>query len=94
MFLLIRKGCAIGSNVCIVYMIMTIYMETMVLKVGYTLGKVIIAGNCWIGAGTIISRETHIRKNSVTAAGTVVKGEYPENSMSYNDKKTLIKKLD
>lgn len=46
----------------------------------YLLGDVEIGDNTWIGAGTIILRGTRIGKNCVIAAGSVVKGDVPDNT--------------
>ena len=42
---------------------------------------VIIGDNVWIGANVTILRGTHIGDNSVIAAGLVIKGVIPENSL-------------
>lgn len=42
-----------------------------------------IGNNVWIGANTIILRGTEIGDNCVVAAGTIVKGSYPANSLIY-----------
>lgn len=49
-------------------------------------GKVTIGKNVWIGANTVILRGTTIGDNSVIAAGSVVKGNIPENSLFINKK--------
>ena len=46
----------------------------------YRLGEIEIGDNTWIGAGTIILLGTHIGKNCVIAAGSVVKGDIPDNT--------------
>ena len=42
---------------------------------------IIIGNNVWIGLNAIILKGTEIGDNSVVAAGTVVKGYYPANSI-------------
>ncbi|MBA6362074.1 acyltransferase [Colwellia sp. BRX8-2] len=44
-------------------------------------GKVIIGDNCWIANRVTILPATHILKNSVLAANSLVKGVYKENSI-------------
>ena len=44
-------------------------------------GEVIIGKNVWIGANTVILRNTRIGDNAVIAAGSIVKGEVPANSV-------------
>lgn len=41
---------------------------------------VIIESGCFVGSGAIIIGPTHIGKNSIVAAGSVVKGYFAENS--------------
>lgn len=52
-------------------------------------GEVVIGDNCWIGAGAIILRGTHIGDNCVVGAGSVVKGTY-ESGTRIIQKRTLI----
>lgn len=89
--IIIKDNCIIGPNVCI-------YdhdhdFGNRGVENGYLVEEVIIEKNCWIGAGTIILKGTHIGENSIVAAGTVLKGNYPANSMIYNKKETVTKKL-
>lgn len=48
---------------------------------GYTFGEVVIGDNCWIGAGTIILKGTHIGNNCVIAAGSVVRADVPDDTL-------------
>ena len=50
-----------------------------------------IGDNVWIGANCIILKGSIIGDNSVIAAGTVVRGEIPSNSVAYNKKEIEIK---
>jgi Acetyltransferase (isoleucine patch superfamily) len=59
----------------------------------YLKTEVEIGNNVWIGAGCIILRGTKIGNNSVIGAGTLLKGDYPSNSMIYNKKETIVKPL-
>lgn len=54
---------------------------------GFISENIHIGKNCWIGAGVIILKGTVIGDNSVVAAGTIVKGKYPDNSLIYNSQK-------
>ena len=51
------------------------------IEKGYKTTPVIIEANCWIGAGAIILRGTHIGEGSVIGAGTVVQGVIPPHSL-------------
>lgn len=87
----IEDNCIIGPNVCI-YDHDHKFGESGVEN-GYILEDVIIEKNCWIGAGVIILKGTHLGENCVVAAGTILKGNYPANSMIYNKKETVVKRL-
>ena len=63
-----------------------------VLKMGsFECSPVEIGENCWIGAGTIILRGTKIRANSVVAAGSIVKGEFPSDSLILQRRTTEVR---
>lgn len=53
-----------------------------------------IGDNVWIGANAVIMKGTSIGSGSVIAAGTVLKGEYPENSLIYQEKTTKIRRIE
>ncbi len=46
----------------------------------YSSSEVVIEDNCWIGAGTIILRGTHIGNKCLVGAGSVIKGDYPNGT--------------
>ena len=56
--------------------------------------EVIIGENCWIGAGCIILKGTHIGDNCVVGAGSVVKGTMPANSILYQKRDSQIVTID
>lgn len=89
--IVIGAGCIFGPNVCI-YDHDHNYNENGVCT-GYACDEVIIEDNCWIGAGVIILKGTHIGKNSIIAAGTVVKGNFEDGVLIYNSQDIKIKKL-
>lgn len=47
-------------------------------------GEVVIGNNVWIGSNVVILRNTHIGDNAVIAAGSVVKGDVPPDSVYIN----------
>lgn len=51
--------------------------ETGVRRKEYKASEIVIGNNCWIGAGSIILRGTHIGDNCLVGAGSIVKGDYP-----------------
>lgn len=54
---------------------------------------IVIGDNVWIGLNSIILKGTVIGTNSVVAAGSVVKGVFPENAMIQGNPAKLIKVL-
>lgn len=50
-----------------------------------------IGDNVWLGAGAIILKGSKIGANSVVAAGSIIRGEFPENSLIYQPKETKIR---
>lgn len=61
---------------------------------GYRLGEIVIGDNSWIGAGSIILLGTHIGKNCVIAAGSVVKGDIPDNTVLVQKRVNTFKGVD
>ena len=59
----------------------------------YKIGSVVIEDNVWIGAGVIILRNTTIGKNCIIGAGTIVKGNIPNNTIVTTNREINIKKL-
>ncbi|MEH7076822.1 acyltransferase [Neobacillus drentensis] len=54
-------------------------------------GEVSIGDNVWIGSNVVILRDTHIGDNVVVAAGSVVKGIVPPNTIFLNKRETELK---
>ncbi|MBX2966884.1 MAG: acyltransferase [Cyclobacteriaceae bacterium] len=52
-----------------------------------------IGANVWIGLNAIILKGTTIGNNCVISAGSVVKGEFPENSLIVGNPAKAIKRL-
>lgn len=53
-------------------------------------GEVSIGDNTWIGANTVILRGTHIGNGCVIGAGSIVKGEFPDNCIITQKRETSI----
>ena len=87
----IGQGCSFGPNVCVYDHDHAFGKEGMTQ--GYTTGQVTIGKNCWIGAGTIILKNTVIGDNCVIGAGCVVKGEIPANSLVTMPRELNIREL-
>lgn len=56
----------------------------------YKTSPIIIEDNAWIGANTIVLRGSHIGSNSIIAAGSIVKGIIPANSIFVQKKDSTI----
>ena len=90
----IGKNCVIASGVNII--------DTnghILLSKDRTVGRdkpadIIIEDNVWIGLNCIILKGSRIGKNSVVAAGSVVKGSYAENSLIQGNIATVVKQLE
>lgn len=57
-------------------------------------GEVIIGENVWVGLNVIILKNTTIGNNSVIAAGSVVKGRFPDNVLIQGNPAKIIRVLD
>lgn len=86
----IDEGTEIGPNVCIYdhdhdyrQGLKNCFFKTSPVKIGK---------NCWIGANSIVLKGSNIGDNTVIAAGTVVRGLVPSDSVVYNKKELIIKK--
>ncbi|CAM4182038.1 acetyltransferase-like isoleucine patch superfamily enzyme [Paenibacillus endophyticus] len=79
--IMIGKGSKIAPNVCINdhdHNYKSVDGEHL-LK-----GEVIIGSNVWVGSNVVILRDTYIGDNAVIAAGSVVKGNIPANTLFLN----------
>lgn len=65
------------------------------LKAGeYKTAPVVIGNNVWIGCNSVILRGTVIGDNAVVAAGSVVKGVVPANSICIQKRVSEFKTID
>src|SRR5690606_16110848 len=55
--------------------------------------SIIIEENVWIGLNSIILKGTHIGKNSIIGANSVVKGIFPDNSLLIGNPAKVVKIL-
>lgn len=90
--IIIGNGCLFGPNVCL-YDHDHIF-NTDGIKNDFKTSPIVIENNCWIGAGSIILRGTHIGEGSVIGAGTVVKGNIPPHSLVTSDRKMIIRPIE
>lgn len=86
--IIIGKGAQFGPNV-LIYDHDHDFRENNGLKeLKYKTTPVFIGDNVWIGANTVILRGTKIGNNCIVGAGSVVKGEYHENSIIFQKRNT------
>lgn len=85
----IGDNCYFGPGVC-VYDHDHRYSASGVVPDAYKCAEIIIEDGCWICAGVIILRGTHIGKNSIVEAGAVVRGIIPPNSLVTARRETRI----
>lgn len=65
--------------------------EKGISEMKYRTSPIEIGNNVWIGANSIILRGTKIGDNCIIAAGSVVKGIIPNNSVLYQKRETSLK---
>jgi len=58
-----------------------------------TISETYIGDNCFLGYGAVILAGTHLGSNCVVGAYSVLRGEYPENSMIVGSPARVIKKF-
>ena len=88
----IGKNVSIGPNT-VIYDHDHAFNENGKIDNEYKIGSVVIEDNVWIGAGVIILRNTTIGKNCLIGAGTIVKGNIPNNTIVTTNREINIKKL-
>jgi len=86
----IEKDVRFGPNVLIYDCDHDFKSENGLKKLKYKTSPVKINDNVWIGANTIILRGIKIGDNSVVGAGSVVKGEFPDNSFIVQKKRLKL----
>lgn len=59
-------------------------------KMQYITSPIQIGNNVWIGANTVILRGTKLGDNCVVGASSVIKGEYPNNSVIVQKRETKV----
>lgn len=87
----IGKDCTFGPNVIIFDHDHDFRGSDVMNGDAFKEKEVVIGNNVWIGANAIILKGASIGDNAVIAAGTVVMGEVPANSVGYNKKELEIK---
>lgn len=86
--IIIGKNVTVGPNTMMYDHDHVFNSNDGVLKKEYILDEICIGDNTWIGAGTIVLAGTSIGKNCVIAAGSVIKGNIPDNTLIVQKKES------
>lgn len=92
-FVSIGSKCEIGPNVVIVDHDHDFNAIGGISAGIYKEQSTIIGENVWIGANAVILKGSQIGNNCVIAAGSVVSGKVPENTLYIQKKQTVLKKI-
>lgn len=87
----IGKDCTFGPNVIVFDHDHDFRYSDVMNGSAFKEKEVVIGNNVWIGANVIILKGAIIGDNAVIAAGTIVTGEVPANSIGYNKKELSTK---
>lgn len=85
------NGCLVGPN-CVFVDNDHINNNCQLLDAKYSIKKITIGDNVWIGGGVIILKGTFIGNNSIVGAGSVVKGVFGDNVVIAGNPARVIKK--
>lgn len=88
----IGRGTLFAPNVCI-YDHNHRFNENGLTE-GYSVGKITIGENCWIGVNTTILKDTIIGDGCIIGAGCVVCGEIPPRSIVQSNRTLSITKIE
>lgn len=86
----IGDGCEFGPNV-LVYDHDHDYRGGGLKNGAYLLADVTIGPNCWIGANTVILRGSTIGEGSVIAAGCIIKGDVPAQTLVFQRRSSEVR---
>lgn len=89
--IVIGNHCTFGPNVCLYDHDHQYGIHGV--EQGYKYGEIVIGDNCWIGAGVILLRGSHIGEGCVIGAGCLIKGDIPSHSLVIADKGIKIKEI-
>lgn len=87
----IGKCVTVGPNVMMYDHDHIMDLTVGVKNSGFKLDDIVIGNNTWIGAGSIILSGTKIGENCIIAAGSVVKGIIPDNTVLIQKKENYYK---
>lgn len=93
-----RKKITIGKNTVIGQNVMMYdhdhnYQDLEKMRNDFLVEKITIGENVWIGSNVIILRGSTVGDGAVIGAGTIIKGDIPPNTMVYNSRELVQKKI-
>lgn len=92
-----RDSITIGKNVLIGPNVMIFDHDhdyrSQNIKDNFLTNSIAIEDNVWIGANSVILKGTCIGKNSIIAAGSIVRGTIPENVVVYDKRNMKMKNI-
>ena len=59
----------------------------------FVTGTIEIGDGVWFGANCVILKNTKIGDNCVFGAGSIIKGEYPSNTIVIQKRENIVKQL-
>ena len=89
----IGKNTTFGQNVKLYDHDHVYKTQGLIRDSGFVTEPIVIGDNVWIGSDCTILKGAVIGSNSVIAAGTVVKGNIPENTLVYQRRDTIFKEI-
>jgi acetyltransferase-like isoleucine patch superfamily enzyme len=89
----IGNSCIFGENVMIYDHDHNFREEGSFQSQGFSREKIVIEDNVWVGSSSIILKGSYIGKNSVIAAGSVVRGTIPSDTLFYNKRENVFKTI-
>lgn len=89
----ISKNVGFGPNVLIYDHDHDFRVPGGVMEKKFKKGSVTIGEDTWIGANTIILRDTKIGANCVVAAGSVIKGNFPDKTLIVQKRDTTTRQI-
>jgi acetyltransferase-like isoleucine patch superfamily enzyme len=89
----IGDHCNFGPNVCIFDNDHVYDAINGVSASEYSIGEIHIGSGTWIGSNVVVLKNTTIGKNCVIGAGCVIKGNVPDNTLVYTERKQILKSI-
>ena len=83
----IEDKCTFGNNLVIVD-----HDHDLSHRGSFIKGSVFVGENTWVGANVTILKDTHIGRNCVIGAGSIVRGDIPDNTILVQKRNNFVYK--